>query len=146
MQDNIGGLMEGENNMTDPKLEVSVGAQDIVHITIGGELSADKVPLFKEWTPKVNETIKNLSQKKGDKVLCLVDIASLTQYDPQILVELATLMKSNEPYVLRSATFGGSTYMVMAEDIVIALSGRKNLKAFKTKEEALDWLVHGDNN
>jgi len=123
------------------KLSVTVGAQDIVHLEIGGEINASDISKLNEWAQDVRETIKNQYNKKEEKVLCLVDISKLTKYDGQVLTQLASLMKDNEPYVLKTATFGGNSYMIMAEDIVAALSGRKNLKGFNKKEDALNWLL-----
>lgn len=124
-------------------LEVSIGAGDIVHLAIGGNVAATKKPEFEKWIQDTQKTIKDLFEKKKGKVLCLVDISGLQEYHPEVLTDLAGMMKVNEPYVLRTATFGGNAYMTMAEDIVIALSGRKNLRAFNTRAEALVWLREG---
>lgn len=123
------------------KLKVSVGASDIVHVEIGGNLTAPNMSKLTEWTLKVKETVQDLFHKNNKKVLCLVDISLVEKYDPEVITKLAEMMKDNEPYVKKTATFGGSTYLVMAEDVIIALSGRKNLKAFKNKDEAMDWLL-----
>lgn len=132
-------MKEGE-----AELQISVGAQDIVHITIAGDLIAPNLSKFTEWMFRVRQTIEDLFRKKNKRVLCLVDISELKKYDSEVLVELAALMKDNEPFVERTATFGGSSYMIMAEDVVVALSGRKNLKGFETKEKAMSWLLRGD--
>ncbi len=124
-------------------LGVSVGAGGIVHVTIGGDINAGRMSKFAEWISKVKETIKKEYEKENKQILCLVDITLLKEYHPQVLVDLATMMKDNEPYVLRTATFGGNSYMTMAEDIVIALSGRKNLRAFNSRDEAITWLRDG---
>lgn len=131
----------GEKNT---KLNVSVGAEDIIHIVLGGDLTSENMHKFAEWIFNVKDTVESVYKKHSKRVLCLVDISDVEKYDPSVVTQLAQMMKENEPFVLRTATFGGSSYMVMAEDVVIALSGRKNLKAFKTKEEALDWLLKGD--
>jgi hypothetical protein len=131
--------------MSDNKsiLEVSIGDKDIVHITIGGAITAEDLPKLNDWIQKTKETIKNQYDTKQEKVLCLVNISNLKEYHPEVLTELAKMMKENEPYVLRTATFGGSVYMTMAEDIILAISGRKNLKAFNTHDEAVAWLHEG---
>lgn len=128
-----------ENKST---LDVSIGAGDIVHMTIGGDVNAEAMGKLAEWIGKVKETIKDLHDKKGP-VLCLVDITDMHTYHADVLTILANLMKDNEPYVLRTATFGGSSAITMAEDVVIALSGRNNLRAFDNKEKALHWLQTG---
>lgn len=127
---------------TDIVLEVEVGAGNIVHMTIGGDVSAEQMSKLTEWTQKVKDVIQSTYKGHGP-VLCLVDITGLLNYHADVLTTLAGLMKDNEPYVLRTATFGGNSAITMAEDIVIALSGRNNLKAFDSKEKALDWLKTG---
>jgi hypothetical protein len=131
--------------MSEHKLElkVSVGASNIVHVTIGGNINAGEMSKFAQWISKVKDTIRKEYEREKEQVLCLVDITNLKEYHPQVLVDLASMMKDNEPYVLRTATYGGNSYMTMAEDIVIALSGRKNLRAFNTRDEALRWLQDG---
>ena len=130
--------------MEQANLDVSVGAGDIIHITIGGNVDAGSMSRLTEFTQKIQDTVQDIFHKKNKRVLCLVDISALTSYHPDVLVTLAQMMKANEPFVLRTATFGGGQYMIMAEDIVIALSGRKNLRAFNTKQEAIVWLQNGD--
>ena len=125
------------------KLGVSVGAGDIAHLTIGGDLNSEAKEKIELWMTDVKKVIKDLYDKKGEQVLCLVDIKDLKTYHPDVLLTLAGLMKENEPYVLRTATFGGSKSITMAEDVVIALSGRNNLQAFDTKEQAVNWLRTG---
>jgi len=65
----------------------------------------------------------------------------IEKYDVKAFLILANLMKANESYVAKTATFGGNPNMLLAQDALLALSGRKNFKAFKTKEEALSWLT-----
>lgn len=132
--------------MEQPQLNVSIGAGEIIHITIGGNLDAETMSQFAEFVQKIKDTVHDLFNKHDKRVLCLVDISTLSGYHPDVLVSLAQMMKENEPFVLRTATFGGGQYMIMAEDIVIALSGRKNLRAFNTKQEAISWLQTGDEN
>ncbi len=123
-------------------LEVSLGPDDIVEMKIGGNLDAHSMARLVEWTQKVRELVGDVHKKRGS-VLCLVDISKLATYHPDVLTTLANLMKDNEPYVLRTATFGGSPLITMAEDVIVALSGRNNLKAFPLKEDALYWLETG---
>jgi len=129
-------MTEGEMD-----LRVNVGADDVVNVTIGGDLIMENLSQFTEWTENLKKTIKETFLKKNKKVLVLADISGLRKYDSEVMVQLATTMRENEPYVFRNATYGGSQYVKMAEDVVAALSGRNNLKSFKTREEALNWLT-----
>ncbi len=121
--------------------DVEVDRNNIIHARIGGDLHHDTMPAFMVWAHKLRTTVRDVYNRKGGKVRAIIDISELTSYDMEILAALAELMKDNEPYVLKSAAFGGNPYIILAQDILLALSGRTNLKAFKTEAEALEWIV-----
>ncbi|OHB03067.1 MAG: hypothetical protein A3B14_00180 [Candidatus Zambryskibacteria bacterium RIFCSPLOWO2_01_FULL_45_21] len=124
----------------DKNLDIKVGAGNILNLTIAGDISGSNMAKLTEWIQEVKQSILDLHKKTGDRVLCLVDITGLEKYDPEAITILADMMKENEPHIKKTATFGGSKYVVLAEDVVVALSGRKNLKGFEKKEKALAWL------
>jgi hypothetical protein len=124
----------------DKNLNIKIGADDILNLAIAGDITGTNMAKLTEWTGEVKQSIMDLYKKSGEKILCLVDISRLEKYDPEAITILADMLKENEPYVRKTATFGGSSYVIMAEDVVVALSGRHNLKGFGKKEEALSWL------
>jgi hypothetical protein len=116
--------------------DVEIDRNNIIHTRIGGDLHHDTMPAFMAWAHTLRTTVRDVYNRKGGKVRAIIDISGLTSYDTEILAALAQLMKNNEPYILKSATFGGNAYIVLAQDILLALSGRTNLKAFKTEAAA----------
>lgn len=120
----------------------SVDEQNIVHMVIKGTIKKDEIPELKEWVGKTAATIKEVHEKTGSKVKATLDLSGLSsEYDGEAISILASFAKTNEPHIDKTATFGGSWVISFAENIVIALSGRENIKTFKNEEEAMKWLA-----
>ncbi len=120
--------------------EVEVDQKNIIRLRLG-DLTLGKLDELKEWTEKVSKTVLDLYNRTGEKVRTIIDITDLKKYDSKAFIILTSLLKTTEQYTLKTATFGGDEYILTAQDALLALSGRKNLKAFKTEEEAFDWLI-----
>ena len=120
--------------------EVEVDPDNIIHLRLG-DITSDKLDDLRNWADKVKKTVLDAYNRTGEKIRAIVDIADLKKYDSKAFLILADLMKVNERYISKTATFGGDEYIFTAQDALLALSGRTNFKAFKTKEEALDWLT-----
>lgn len=133
-----------ENESTG-QFKVEVEKNNIIHLTLGNIDTPDKLYDLKNWAKKVKIVVQDVYKKTGNKVLAIIDISNLKKYDSESLLILAELMKGNESYVAKSATFGGDKFIVAGQDILLALSGRYNLKAFETKEEAISWLTAPSN-
>ncbi|MFC1630301.1 STAS/SEC14 domain-containing protein [Patescibacteria group bacterium] len=84
--------------------------------------------------------VQELYNKTGKKIKAVIDITHLKKYNSEAFLVLTDLMKFNEKYVSKSATFGGDEFIIAAQDALLALSGRNNMKYFKTNEEALEWI------
>ena len=111
-------------------------------MTLKGSINKNCIPALKEWAQETAKTIKELYQETGQKVKTTVDLSSLVEkYDSEGIMILSSLMKENEPYIERTATFGANWTIKFAEDIVINLAGRKNIKTFENKKDALEWLM-----
>jgi len=122
------------------QFKVEVVKDNLISLTLENADSLEELRDLRNWAKKVTTIVYDLYKKTGKKIIVITDIKNLKKYNPQAFAILTDLMKSNEPYVLKSATFGGSKYILFAQDILLTFSGRKNFKAFKTKEEALIWL------
>lgn len=117
------------------------GQDDILPLSISGLYQSSDVEGLKNWSQGVQKDTKVLSERLGKKVKVLIDLRTAIGYtDPRILIVFAELMKANDPYVLKTATFGGTKEHEMAEEIIKMFALRNNLKNFKTQEEALTWL------
>ena len=107
---------------------------------LGNVDSSDKLNQLQGWIQEVKKTVVDVYKKTSKEVLAIIDITELEKYDSKAFLILTDLMKANESFVSKTASFGGSSDILLAQDALLALSGRKNFRAFKTKEEALEWL------
>jgi len=122
------------------QFKVEVDENDILHLKLG-DLTSKELADLRTWADKVRKMIVVLYNKTGKEVLTLVDITDIKKYDAEAYSILTELMQNNKQYTLKTATFGGNDYIIAAQDILLALSGRTNMKNFKTKEEAINWLI-----
>jgi hypothetical protein len=65
-----------------------------------------------------------------------------SRYNMEVLQALKELAAHNKPYAARGAVATNSGLHRIAIMAVATFSGRE-LRGFPTREEALDWLVHG---
>ena len=129
--------------MTDKNIDqfkVEVDENGILNLKLG-DLTSRDFTILRIWTDKVRRTIITLYNKTDKKIRTLVDITDIKKYDAEAYSILTELMQNNKQYTLKTATFGGNDYIIAAQDILLALSGRTNMKNFKTKEEAINWLI-----
>jgi len=90
----------------------------------------------------LSAAIQTASESVDNRQVCvLIDISTFEFYtDPDVLTILANLMKTDNPFVHKTATFGGRSDQEMIENIVKGFAGRTNLRNFKTETEAIAWL------
>lgn len=124
------------------KFDTYVDENGIVNMLIKGRVRKEVWDQFKKWIEDTEKIIKEQNEKTGKKVRAIVDLTDASsQYDSDTIAALASFTKANEPYIEKTATFGANTMIKFAEDLVITISGRKNIRAFGTKEEANKWLL-----
>lgn len=123
-----------------PEFTVEVQQDGIVRLALSGYIGSEHLTGLSVWAEEVKRVVRSEYEKKGRGVLVVTDISKLENYHPEALSILAELLKANESYIEKSATFGGSQFIIIAQDIITALSGRKNFRGFRTEEEALKWL------
>ena len=120
----------------------SVDENNIVHMSLKGTIKNDALPELKVWVEKTAAIIKEVHEKTGTKVKALMDLSTLSnEYDGEGISVLAGFAKTNEPHIYKTALFGASWGIKFAANIVIALSGRENIKMFNIEEEAMKWLT-----
>jgi hypothetical protein len=73
-------------------------------------------------------------------VLALVNVQGST-FDKALSSAMKEFVKSNTPYIKFSAVYGVEGLMEVVFKGILAFSGRKNLKVFRTAEEAKDFLA-----
>lgn len=113
----------------------------VIKASLGGTFTAEDTALLSEWAKGLNSSIKELSKDNGHSVCILIDISNLETYtSPEIVTLLADLMKKDNPYVYKTATFGGNYTHEMTQGVISGLSNRDNIKNFKNEAEAVQWL------
>ena len=130
--------------MSETTLTVSTptAPSTLVRLAIGGLFEKDDLEKLRAWSTDVKRVVVETYQKTKHPINIIIDITRLKGYrDPEALLVLADLMKKDRTFVARTATFGGSFTMELAQDVVKAFALRDNLKNFKTETEALEWLA-----
>jgi hypothetical protein len=115
--------------------------ENLMIVTMAGTFGGDDVGELATWSADVSAKVKNYFMKSGKKLNVLADVSALQYTSAAILNEMVTLMKNDDPYIRKTATFGANPAIFAAGEIVLALSGRENVKAFHTEEEARAWLA-----
>ena len=83
---------------------------------------------------------KIAAQQLVNSVFTLSDITG-SRYDRDVTAALQGLAKHNKPYVIAGAAVGVTGLQNVVFQSILAFSGRKNIKLFETREQALDWLA-----
>mgnify|MGYP001594732102 CR=1 FL=1 len=123
------------------RFETHIDENGIVVMTFKGSITKSAVEELKTWAEETKTIIQRQFEKTGKKIKTTVDLTQVTnEYDGDAITVLSSFVKGNQPYIEKTATFGANWAIKFAEDIIIALSGRTNIKAFPTKEDALKWL------
>ena len=122
-------------------IDVLTGKKIIIKLGLSGDvIDADELAALKQWAGEVQRRVKEASQSINRKVAILVDLRKLESFsEGETLAILAELMKADNPYVEKTATFGASKKIQLAEKITGMLAGRE-LKSFATEEMAVAWL------
>src|SRR4030042_2340872 len=120
--------------------DIKIDPNNIIHLKLEN-LTSERLDELKMWAEKVGKTVLDVYNRTGEKVRAIVDVTDVKKYDSESFLILAELLKNNARYIFKTATFGGDDYILAAQDALLAFSGRTNFKAFRTKGEALDWLI-----
>ncbi len=111
-------------------------------LQFNGDPVHDAIDQFKKDIDHSSKMIEEESKKSGQKIRILLDMTNFSgNYALDALSALVSFAKHNEPFVERTASFGGSDKVTMAGEVAIALSGRKNIKLFDTRHDAVAWLM-----
>ena len=125
-------------------LECVVGPDGMIYLTVGGSVTGEHIEEFKAWGEKIKAAMVMLSKKNPDRVLTLIDVTKLAEFDLATTRELYGLMKFNKNYATRTALFGASYFTQAMIEAMTGLTHRTNMKIFPTREEALAWLLKGE--
>ncbi len=124
-------------------IETTVDENNMITISITGDLSEDKMEsLVASLGESVQVIVDAFNAAGQKKVKVLVDLSQFSgKYVIKSFTEMVNFAIKTNPYVEKSAVFGGADKEKMAAEMVIALSHRDNIKVFDTKEQAIAWLA-----
>lgn len=129
-----------ENVHDDKKFKIEVGNDGVIYLSLGGKLEGLNLVALEKWSKEVHNIIRDRYENTYAPVKVAIDIDAVSGYAPEAVTILTKLLIDDKQFVHRSATYGGSDYILMAQDMLTSLSGRSNFKAFKTKEDAVAWV------
>ena len=134
-------MEEQYDNKDNIVLEAEVGAGDIIYLTVSGKITNERFYAFVAWTEKVKKLVREMSEKHPGNVLLLSEVSGVSHFESKPIVPLRELLNYNKQYPAKSAVVGARDLTRVLLDTVISLTSRVNIKQFKTKEEALVWLL-----
>ena len=123
-------------------LEVSLTRDNALFITIKGYITEDNLPVLKDDIVRGATTIREESEKALRPLPALVDVSGLNRaYSAEAIELLAEFEKNNRPYITHTAVFGADIKIKLTGEIISAISGRKNISFYNSKEEAVASLA-----
>ncbi|MEK7535999.1 MAG: STAS/SEC14 domain-containing protein [Patescibacteria group bacterium] len=123
-------------------LSININEEGIAVIKIAGDLTGPEVEKLNEEIVLIEKEIENAFGKQGKKLRALVDVSEFSDnYDSGAVSPMVNLVSHNRDYIEKTAVFGASPKATLVGETIIGLALRDNFKFFKTKEEALAWLV-----
>lgn len=126
----------------DEPLTTTISPDGYMLMTLSGGLSNDVAEPLRVSVRVATQMTKNYFSESGRKPRILFDMTTFTgEYSVATLEIMIEFAKETKPYVYRTACFGGPVIGQAAGEMVAALSGRDNIHFFKTRDEALAWLM-----
>jgi hypothetical protein len=122
-------------------LDVAVGPDGIVHLVIAGKYGKDELFSVVAWTEKVKGVLREVSLCREGDILLLCDIVHLTYFERSMIAPLRELLVYDKQFHLRSAIVGASPIVAAMIKALVSISGRTNVRLFKTEKEARAWLA-----
>lgn len=129
-----------DKEMDDKKFDIAVGDTGIIMLSLAGKLEGLNLVALEKWSKEVHRVIRDRYENTYAPVKVVININGVKSYAPEAVTILTKLLVDDKEFVFRSATYGGTGYILMAQDMLTSLSGRTNFKSFKERDEAVDWV------
>ena len=108
---------------------------DLIHIQFIGDFDdVDAIEYEKEL-----ETHQSKADMQGKKLNCYVDGSKFKSFSVEARRSQARL--NADPRIGNIAVTGASRIVRIMAQFVLIASGRKNIRIFNTKDEAMEWLT-----
>lgn len=128
----------------DMELGCSIDEQGIIQLRVNGNVGIENEEHFLEWSDVVRGAMVAAKEKDPERVLCMIDITDRPiDVDQSMLTHLFSLMNHNRDFATRTGVYGGNFFTRSLLDVALKATGRTNMKAYDSKEEALEWVLNG---
>jgi len=117
----------------------------IVDLAIRGNINRATFKKLQAWTEEVKNTLKDVHTRNPKRVLVLLDHSDVAQVSVLCSGELHNLLRHNKDMVTRTAIYGANTLSRALLKMSMYITGRTNMKLFRSKKDAIDWLREIDN-
>jgi len=121
-------------------LDVHVGEDDVIYLTMAGNLTTDNMPRLLIWAEEVRNAMVQVSARHPGHVLTLIDVRGVAEFDSESVEILRQLMAHNKNYATRTAVFGAPYFTKIIVELMLVATHRDNMKLFETREEGVAWL------
>lgn len=121
-----------------------VDADGIIQVTFGGNFYEEHVEEYRKWAKDILEIMREKDRRNDYPILTLIDVSTLVHFDFKIGEITFQSIRANKQYATRTALFGANPSLTTVMDSMASLTHRKNYRVFPTKEAAMKWLLHGD--
>jgi hypothetical protein len=129
--------------MEDHVLKTYIDEHGILNSSVHGTVLHDRIPQLEKDIETAEALVQNEFEKRGSKKFrALIDLSDFTgTFDTHTLELVGGYMKKNKPYIEKTAGFGASRTATLAANVVSAMGGRDNISFFRTRDDALAWLL-----
>lgn len=113
---------------------VNIGNDGIVNVVFLAKMDEEKTDLY------IKE-LKEIVNSSPTKLRILTDISATDHMDSVLRKKMVEGIKNLKHNIEKSAVIGfNSTFKMSIVQFVLTLSGRTDIKTFKSRENAIHWL------
>lgn len=116
-----------------PELRAVMRDDGVLHVVADGVATAEDVESYGSRMLKVCED--------NAPILHLLDVRHLDTTDLAARWKLSELMKKQREFIKKSAVVGVDGSKRMMAQVVVKVSGRKNVRFFDNEKDATAWLL-----
>lgn len=128
-----------------PTFFAEMSSDGVISLVVGGRVTNDKLVQFNEWMVKVKKLIADASKINGNRpVLVITDATGIVHFEHKPIVLLRELLDYDRQFNMKSAIVGTNPNLSALLRAVFEFTGRKNIRLFSGREEALRWLFSNE--
>ncbi len=125
----------------DISLSCFVGDDNIIYISMTGNLGKETLHMFDKWGEFVKKAIRDVYKKNNKTVLTLVDAKGVREIDVESISKLIDFMNCNRDFITKTAIFGPNYFVKIIVELASHATNRNDMKTFDSREDAVAWLT-----